>query len=146
MRTIEQTSRFKRDYKREAKGPHRQTLASDFVAVVTALANDQVLADKHRDHALTGDWKDHRDCHIKPDLVLIYRKPDDAVLQLVRLGSHSDAWLVSTSPPRTRTSMPISSTDEEWDELVPENFDTTALLRAVDACHRHCKNDPLTPT
>ncbi|WP_255872224.1 hypothetical protein [Pseudomonas savastanoi] len=42
--------------------------------------------------------------------------------------------------------MPISSTDEEWDELVPENFDTTALLRAVDACHRHCKNDPLTPT
>ena len=38
---------------------------------------------------LTGDWKDHRDCHIKPDLVLIYRKPDDALLQLVRLGSHS---------------------------------------------------------
>lgn len=85
MRTIEQTSRFKR----EAKGPHRQTLARDFVAVVTALANDQVLVEKHRDHALTGDWKDHWDCHIKPDLVLIYRKPDDAVLQLVRLGSHS---------------------------------------------------------
>ena len=70
MRTIEQTSRFKRDYKREAKGPHRQTLASDFIAVVTALANNQPLAEKHRDHALTGDWKDHRDCHIKPDLVL----------------------------------------------------------------------------
>ena len=48
MRTIEQTSRFKRDYKREAKGPHRQTLASDFIAVVTALANNQPLAEKHR--------------------------------------------------------------------------------------------------
>lgn len=82
MRAIEQTSQFKR----EAKGPHRPTLASDFVAIVTSLANDQPLAEKHRDHALTGDWKDHRDCHVKPDLVLIYRKPDDAALQLVRLG------------------------------------------------------------
>ena len=93
MRTIEQTGQFKRDYKRETKGPHRQTLASDFVAIVTDLANDQSLAEKHRDHALTGDWKDHRDCHVKPDLVLIYRKPGDAVLQLVRLGSHSELGL-----------------------------------------------------
>jgi mRNA interferase YafQ len=48
------------------------------------------LADKYRDHALSGDWKDHRDCHVKPDLVLIYRKPDADRLQLVRLGSHSE--------------------------------------------------------
>jgi addiction module RelE/StbE family toxin len=41
----------------------------------------------------TGDWKDHRDCHIKPDLLLIYRKPDTRVLQLVRLGSHSELGL-----------------------------------------------------
>jgi mRNA interferase YafQ len=67
--------------------------ASDFVAIITALANDQPLAEKHRDHALAGDWKDHRDCHVKPDLVLIYRKPDDGVLQLVRLGSHSELGL-----------------------------------------------------
>jgi len=93
MRTIEQTSQFKRDYKREAKGPHRQTLASDFSTIITALANDLPLADKHHDHALTGDWKDHRDCHIKPDLVLIYRKPNNVVLQLVRLGSHSELVL-----------------------------------------------------
>jgi len=52
------------------------------------LQSDLQLPDKHRDHALTGDWKDHRDCHVKPDLVLIYRKPDDEILQLVRLGSH----------------------------------------------------------
>ena len=90
MRTIEQTGQFKRDYKREAKGAHLQTLASDFTAVITALANDQPLAERRHDHALTGDWKDHRDCHVKPDLVLIYRKPDDAVLQLISLGSHSE--------------------------------------------------------
>ena len=57
--------------------------------IVKALANDLPLEPRHRDHALTGDWKDHRDCHVKPELVLIYRKLDDEVLQLVRLGSHS---------------------------------------------------------
>ncbi|HHX4257431.1 TPA: type II toxin-antitoxin system mRNA interferase toxin, RelE/StbE family [Legionella anisa] len=41
------------------------------------------------DHA-TNNWSDHRDCHIKPDLILIYRKPDINTLQLVRLGSHSE--------------------------------------------------------
>lgn len=93
MRTIKQTGQFKRDLKREAKGQHRQALKSDFVAIVEALANDQSLSEKHRDHALTGDWKDYRDCHIKPDLVLIYRKPNDTVLQLIRLGSHSELGL-----------------------------------------------------
>ena len=93
MRTIEPTNQFKRDYKREAKGRYRNTLASDFDAIVTALANDHPLDAKHRDHAMIGEWKDHRDCHIKPDLVLIYRKPDDETLQLVRLGSHSELGL-----------------------------------------------------
>lgn len=93
MRTIKQSSQFKRDLKREAKGPHRAALAKDFVNIVETLAKDEPLAEKHRDHALTGDWKDHRDCHVKPDLVLIYRKPDNAVLQLVRLGSHSELGL-----------------------------------------------------
>lgn len=90
MRRIEQTGQFRRDYKREARGANRQTLESDFIAVITALANDEPLAERHRDHALTGGWKDHRDCHIRPDMVLIYRKPNDEVLQLVRLGSHSE--------------------------------------------------------
>lgn len=90
MRTIKQSSQFKRDLKREAKGPHRATLKNDFTEIVRALASDEVLAEKYRDHALTGEWKDHRDCHVKPDLVLIYRKPDDEVLQLVRIGSHSE--------------------------------------------------------
>lgn len=93
MRTIKQSGQFKRDLKREAKGPHRQALQSDFVNLISDLASDRPLDEKHHDHALTGDWKDHRDCHIKPDLVLIYRKPDDDSLQLVRLGSHSELGL-----------------------------------------------------
>jgi mRNA interferase YafQ len=90
MRKIEPTTQFKRDYKREAKGRYRAVLEHDFTKIITSLAKDESLAPQHRDHALTGDWKDHRDCHIKPDLVLIYRKPDFQRLQLVRLGSHSE--------------------------------------------------------
>ncbi len=51
------------------------------------------MAEKYRDHALTGDWQDYRDCHIKLGLILIYRKPNNDVLQLVRLGSHSELGL-----------------------------------------------------
>jgi mRNA interferase YafQ len=51
------------------------------------------LPTSYRDHALAGNWQDHRDCHIKPDLVLIYRKPAPQTLQLVRLGSHSELSL-----------------------------------------------------
>jgi mRNA interferase YafQ len=69
------------------------TLDSDLAAIVIALAQDQPLATKHRDHALTGQWRDFRDCHIRPDLVLIYRKPEPETLQLVRLGSHSELGL-----------------------------------------------------
>ncbi|WP_243405510.1 type II toxin-antitoxin system YafQ family toxin [Solimicrobium silvestre] len=48
---------------------------------------------RYRDHPLTGEWKDHRDCHIKPDLVLIYQKTDDSIMRLVRIGSHSELSL-----------------------------------------------------
>ncbi len=90
MRTIDRTTRFKRDYKREAKGLHRATLEGDIRTVVALLATDQPLPVKYRDHPLTGEWKDFRDCHVRPDLVLIYQKADPNVLRLVRLGSHSE--------------------------------------------------------
>lgn len=93
MRAIERTGQFKKDYKREAKGQHRKTISDDLGSIISKLANDEPLAPKHRDHPLIGEWKDHRDCHVKPDLVLIYRKPDERTLQLVRLGSHSELSL-----------------------------------------------------
>ena len=93
MRTIEWTAQFKRDYKRECKGKYRITLDVDLFSIVDSLANDQLLEVRHRDHALTGDWKYHRDCHIKPDLVLIYQKQDAGTLRLVRFGSHGELGL-----------------------------------------------------
>lgn len=89
MRTIDRPGAFKRDYKREAKGQYRATLDKDLVSVLKALATDQPLAPRHRDHDLTGNWIGYRECHIKPDLLLIYRKVGDDVLILARLGSHS---------------------------------------------------------
>ncbi len=93
MRTIRRLTSFKRDYKREAKGPNHATLDASLAAVLEVLSNDEPLADRHRDHALTGVWKGHRDCHVRPDLVLIYRKPDGETLELVHLGSHSELGL-----------------------------------------------------
>ena len=90
MRTIERSSAFKRDYKRELKGPYRATLAKELVEVLTALAMDQPLAEKYRDHALVGEWMGYRECHIKPDLLLVYKKPDSKTLSLARLGSHAE--------------------------------------------------------
>lgn len=90
MRTIKYTGRFKKDYKREKSGQHSKILDEELKIVVDRLIFDQALEWRYHDHALTGDWKDHRDLHIRPDLVLIYRKPDDETLELVRLGSHSE--------------------------------------------------------
>ncbi len=90
MRTIERTGQFKKDFKREAKGQHRATLDADLAVMLTELVADRPLAASYRDHALSGVWRHHRDCHVKPDLVLIYQLPNADTLRLVRLGSHSE--------------------------------------------------------
>jgi mRNA interferase YafQ len=60
--------------------------------VLVALANDQPLEPRHCDHDLSGDWAGYRECHVKPDLLLIYRKPDAETVRLARLGSHSELF------------------------------------------------------
>jgi mRNA interferase YafQ len=82
MRDVKYTSRFERDYKREQSGRHREKLDARLMEAVNLLAADATLPRRYFDHQLSGEWSDHRDCHI--------RKPDDANLELVRLGSHSE--------------------------------------------------------
>jgi mRNA interferase YafQ len=89
MRRIERTHAFKRDYKTVRATPKHRDVETLLREVLQLLVADTSLPERNRDHALAGEWKDHRDCHLKPDLILIYRKPDPEVLQLVRLGSHS---------------------------------------------------------
>ena len=90
MRTIRYAGRFQRDYKREKAGRHGVTLDAELTEIIRLLAADIPLSRRHFDHPLSGEWKDHRDCHVRPDLILIYRKPDKKNLDLVRLGSHSE--------------------------------------------------------
>lgn len=90
--------------KREQKGRYRATVQADLLKAVDLLAADRPLPAKMVDHLLGGNWKDYRDCHIKPDLVLIYRKSEPSAvkphqeaerpkLHLVRIGSHSELGL-----------------------------------------------------
>ena len=89
MRQIETQNRFKRDYKREKKSdPKLDDLLNP---VIEMLLMDAALPTRLADHALGGDWRGFRDCHVKPDLVLIYRKSAD-MLALARLGSHSELF------------------------------------------------------
>ncbi|WP_375613051.1 MULTISPECIES: type II toxin-antitoxin system YafQ family toxin [unclassified Bartonella] len=87
------TRSFRSDLKRESKGRYANTLEKDLLLVVKALAENEPLKAHWRDHALTGQWRNCRDCHIKPDLVVIYRKSNTKTLELLRLGLHSELRL-----------------------------------------------------
>lgn len=63
----------------------------DLLFVVNELLEEQKLAPKYKDHALKGQYKDKRDCHIEPDWVLIYAYEEQELI-LYRTGSHSDLF------------------------------------------------------
>jgi len=85
-----QTSLFKRELKRAAKRGCDMDLLK---AVVAVLAEGKPLAQKHRDHALSGTFSGFRECHITPDWLLVYLVDNgQLVLTLTRTGSHSDLF------------------------------------------------------
>ena len=88
MRSIRYTSQFKKDIKRARK---RQKDFDKLKEVIEKLVTDLPLEARYRDHALVGDYKGARDCHIEPDWLLIY-EIDEYELILVRTGSHSDLF------------------------------------------------------
>ena len=82
------TRRFKRDYKLAIK---RGLPIDEMDEVIRILARGETLPEKYRDHLLTGNWKGHRECHILPDWLLIYKiNRDFLILTLARMGSHAD--------------------------------------------------------
>ena len=87
MRTIERSNQFKRDYKRELKGQRGKKLPRALVDLLDLLVNDKPLDVKYRDHGLSSAWGGYRDCHVWPDLVLIYSLPDAKTIRLARLES-----------------------------------------------------------
>lgn len=88
--TVKPTTQFKKDYKLAVKRGLDIKLLED---VITDLAMGIPLPEKNRDHALSGNWTGHRECHVLPDWLLIYRIDDNVlVLTLSRTGSHSDLF------------------------------------------------------
>lgn len=86
--TVKPTTQFKKDYKLAIKRGLKIVLLEE---VVATLAKGEALPEKNKDHALTGNWTGHRECHIQPDWLLLYLIDNDVlVLTLVRTGSHSD--------------------------------------------------------
>lgn len=88
--TLQRTASFKKDYKLIKKRGYDM---SKLVAVVSVLADGQDLPAVYSDHALTGNWKGYRECHIQPDWLLVYKIIDDClILSLTRTGTHSDIF------------------------------------------------------
>jgi len=75
-----------------SKQARHRDIDNQLSEIVDLLAEDRPLQEKHRDHLLQGDWSEHRECHLKPDLLLIYARPDRETLRLVRMGSHSELF------------------------------------------------------
>ena len=92
MRRLTFSKKFKRDIVKQIE----ETLTEEWIEVMNCLLNDLPVPEKYDNHPLKGELKDIWDCHVKSDLVLLYSKYDDEkgkpVLQLVRLGTHSEPF------------------------------------------------------
>ena len=88
--TVKYTTQFKKDYKLALRQKKKIKLLQD---IITKLAMGEPLPPQNKDHALTGDWIGHRECHIQPDWLLIYRIENNTlILTLSRTGTHSDLF------------------------------------------------------
>ena len=84
------TSQFKKDYKLAMKRGQNINLLDN---IIRLLAKGELLPETNRDHALSGNWIGHRECHIQSDWLLVYRVDEDIlVLTLTRTGTHSDLF------------------------------------------------------
>jgi mRNA interferase YafQ len=85
-----ETAKFKRDLKRSIK---RGKDIGKLKTVIKQLAFSEPLPHKNKDHALGGNWKGYRECHVEPDWLLIYLPSEkEGLLYLTRTGSHSDLF------------------------------------------------------
>ncbi len=100
MRRIKRSSRFKKDFKRIKAHPrHRKGIDELLTKTLAMLTTNTTLPESFRDHKLVGQWQGYRECHLKPDLLPIYRLSDDwednnygPQLNLIRIGTHNELF------------------------------------------------------
>ena len=88
MLKIEMTTAIKRDLKRYK---HHEEVLLELEEVIKLLVRKKDLPTKYQDHNLKDNWKNHRECHVKNDVLLIYKTSEDALF-LTRFGSHSELF------------------------------------------------------
>lgn len=90
MLTVKYSNYFKRDYKLMKKRGYKIELLHELIEL---LANDKSLPEKYKDHCLSGNYKQYRECHIQPDWLLIYKIDNSQlILTAFRTGTHSDLF------------------------------------------------------
>jgi mRNA interferase YafQ len=88
MLRIELTHAIKKDLK---KYKYQKEVLLELQEIIELLVHKRSLPSKHRDHNLTGNWINYRECHLRNDGLLIYKVEDD-ILFLTRFGSHSELF------------------------------------------------------
>ena len=90
MLNVRYTAQFKKDYKLAVKRGYNP---KELEKVIDLLKTGESLPQIYKDHPLSGEWKHYRDCHIRPDWILIYRIIEESlILELTRTGTHSDLF------------------------------------------------------
>lgn len=95
MRKLKTTSSFRTDLKKLTKSE-----ADETKSVVVKLQKDETLDAKYRDHDLHGNYNGYRECHIRPDLLLVYQKGNEGellILTLYRISSHTNIFDIKKS-------------------------------------------------
>ena len=93
MRSVKRAAQFRRDFKRVKRGAHGNHLDKTLLEALEPLVADAPFPTRYFDHPMKGRYADCRDCHLRPDLVLVYRKRESDALELVRMGSHAQLGL-----------------------------------------------------
>ncbi len=90
MYTVRRTKQFERSFKKIQLSGVKSSVKEDIATVIDILISGEELPKEYKDHQLNGELKDYRECHIRPDLLLIYQKQKEVLmLVLVDIGSHT---------------------------------------------------------
>jgi mRNA interferase YafQ len=92
MLEIQKSHQFKKDFKREINNAQHKNLLREFEMLIQLLQTESPLPPRYRLHRLKGEYLGYLECHLRPDLLMIFQVKDGKVLQLVRLGSHSELF------------------------------------------------------
>jgi mRNA interferase YafQ len=93
MRAIQRSKQFKKDIKKVLKQTSPKRDIEELKNVMRMLTEDKPLSQEKKDHSLSGDWVGYRECHVRPDFLLIYKKDDSQdLIRFERVGSHSELF------------------------------------------------------